>query len=580
MEPLDTILYEEGTQVPLNPHTTSSQVSHKDTTVEKALEETVNFIPQNLTPEQQTQARENINALGDEAGVIDEEHIATGAVTTDKIKDGAVTTPKIEDGAITKEKLGAKAVTISRIDDGAVTTPKIADEAITEDKLASQSVSSKKIKDDAVTGDKLADGAVTSTKLAKGARKPIILTPDTTEVDEETYQKLLGDDVDVVFKTSTEDANLCTLTYKVDEEDYLSLCFTCFSVEDRDIFDSYIYAYEVGITKTSPHTCSITEYQNGDFTSFFDKRYLNESTLNPILYEIDLNGSTDENRKSRLEVFEENWKNLIGTNDLSGARFIGNVPNLDDSGSSSVLFINQSDLNHYVGCAMVSDTSSSVLRYTLSRQYGSLTITPLFSHLEAINIYTDNTDESKQKNIDNLNNYRENLAELGVDIGNKNFQIPVTIYDSYAGSLYYSSYDKVYVGVLFATDDGNGVYFIRVELDGTYSEVQFAFNEGVERVKTLAKGYSALLAPIKLTTDPAQNKTAIDARVAAFTAQGISLTNGYCIPVTYKGVYAGNIFLINGDWYGSLVKNTNNPADNVNIKLSADGTITTSNSAQ
>ena len=39
MEAIDTILYEEGTQVPLNPHTTSSQVSHKDTTVEKALDE-------------------------------------------------------------------------------------------------------------------------------------------------------------------------------------------------------------------------------------------------------------------------------------------------------------------------------------------------------------------------------------------------------------------------------------------------------------------------------------------------------------------------------------------------------------
>nr|DAQ55731.1 MAG TPA: hypothetical protein [Caudoviricetes sp.] len=39
MEALDTTLYEEGTQVPLNPHTTSSQVSHKDTTVEQALED-------------------------------------------------------------------------------------------------------------------------------------------------------------------------------------------------------------------------------------------------------------------------------------------------------------------------------------------------------------------------------------------------------------------------------------------------------------------------------------------------------------------------------------------------------------
>lgn len=115
MEALDTTLYEEGTQVPLNPHTTSSQVSYKDTTVEKALEETVNFTPQDLTPEQQTQARENINALEDEAGVIDEEHIATGAVTTPKIADRAVTSDKIGDGAITNDKISAGAVSADKL---------------------------------------------------------------------------------------------------------------------------------------------------------------------------------------------------------------------------------------------------------------------------------------------------------------------------------------------------------------------------------------------------------------------------------------------------------------------------------
>lgn len=115
MEALDTTLYEEGTQVPLNPHTTSSQVSHKDTTVKKALEETVNFTPQDLTPEQQTQARENINALEDEAGVIDGEHIATGAVTSDKIADYAVTGKKISSGAITNDRIGAGAVSADKL---------------------------------------------------------------------------------------------------------------------------------------------------------------------------------------------------------------------------------------------------------------------------------------------------------------------------------------------------------------------------------------------------------------------------------------------------------------------------------
>lgn len=125
MEALDTTLYEEGTQVPLNPHTTSSQVSHKDTTVKKALEETVNFTPQELTPEQQTQARENINALEDEVGVIDTEHIATGAVTTPKIAYGAVTSDKIADYAVIGKKIASGAITNDKIRAGGVSIDKL-----------------------------------------------------------------------------------------------------------------------------------------------------------------------------------------------------------------------------------------------------------------------------------------------------------------------------------------------------------------------------------------------------------------------------------------------------------------------
>lgn len=136
MEALDTTLYEEGTQVPLNPHTTSSQVSHKDTTVEKALEETVNFTHQELTPEQQTQARENINALEDEAGVIDEEHIATGAVTTPKIAEEAVTDIKLAPLSVGASRIKDLAVTTPKIANGAVTTPKIADKAVVKGKLS------------------------------------------------------------------------------------------------------------------------------------------------------------------------------------------------------------------------------------------------------------------------------------------------------------------------------------------------------------------------------------------------------------------------------------------------------------
>ena len=69
---------------------------------------------QYLTDKQKAQARENINALEDEAGVIDEEHIATGAVTTQKIADKAVVKGKLsEDLQRVLDNAGTKAIRIN-----------------------------------------------------------------------------------------------------------------------------------------------------------------------------------------------------------------------------------------------------------------------------------------------------------------------------------------------------------------------------------------------------------------------------------------------------------------------------------
>lgn len=96
----------------------------------------VRYTAQVLTEPQQTQARENINALGDTDGSVKTNNLAAAIVVTDKIADGAVTTSKIAEGAVTKEILAPKSVTISRIADGAVITAKIADDAVTYSKLA------------------------------------------------------------------------------------------------------------------------------------------------------------------------------------------------------------------------------------------------------------------------------------------------------------------------------------------------------------------------------------------------------------------------------------------------------------
>lgn len=115
------------------------------------------------------------------------------------------------------------------------------------------------------------DGAadqITSNMLTQGARRPIILTPETTEVDEETYQKLISDDVDVVFKTGD---NYCALTYKYDNVNTWNFCFTRFSHESNSINDTYLYGYEVRVTKTGTlHQCEVIDIalnqnSNSDF---------------------------------------------------------------------------------------------------------------------------------------------------------------------------------------------------------------------------------------------------------------------------------------------------------------------------
>ena len=444
-------------------------------------------------------------------------------------------------------------------------------------------------------------GQVTSDMLVEGARKPIILTSDTTEVDEETYQKLLSDDVDVVFK---DDEWYIPITLKsTDDLDVIFLDFSLVSCDASalDTFDSVVKDVQISITKKSPHKVTFSYNESSNLDAILQiSGYLNKSNLSPVLQEIDLTG-TDADRKAKLDQFANNWKTLTGADYLTGARFVGKFGITEDvernvtgimTYSAGDTATEANDNCFYGICNGYSfSKQKSQIAVKVSCTDGSLTITPLFSHLEAIAIRTGNTPEDKAANVAAIKAYVNNLTALGVDV-TKGYVIPCKLPGSVGGVLCTISNNlmvaittnerrelncyEVYIG----GNNPGAVYWtggfqlkISSNLTTTSKQIVGAINE----VNALAKGYST---PIELTTETAQNKTAIDARVAAFTAQGISLTNGCCIPVTYKGVYAGNISLINGDWYGLLVKNTNNPADNINIKLSADGTITEGNSAQ
>lgn len=396
---------------------------------------------------------------------------------------------------------------------------------------------------------------ITSSMLTQGARKPIILTPETTEVDEETYQKLMSDDVDVVFKT--DDGNLCKLTFaNFGINDTVN--FTCLSIEGNTMADFFIYGYSVAIDKNSPHICHITEDINNDFDSFLNEAgYLNKSILSPVLQEIDLTES-DEERKANLDQFEADWKALTGASDMKGARFVGKVENSTGEGGCSVLFTFDYVTNAlYYGCTMVSDTDKKIVSYRLNKNDGSLSITPLFSHLEPVEIFTDNSAASKQKNIDNLNAYKSNLAELGVDIS-KSFQVPFREgqYATTIGTLHYSEDSESYVGAGYYSDEDTALV-IRITSTGEFLNLSLA-------TKSDAIKYS--YTPVPLTATTSTNKTQLDLFLSKVPTVQV-------MHVTYKDMYAGTLHKINGSWYGVLVGESNTLAGQLSIKLQADGTI-------
>ena len=319
---------------------------------------------------------------------------------------------------------------------------------------------------------------VDSSMLAKGARKPIILTIDTTEVDEETYQKLLSDDVDVLFNTGY---NPCTLTYKTDSSSAWKLYFTCFSMEAENISDLYLYAYEMDITKTSPHTCSISENFVGSFVDFINEAgYLTEAGLkpifNPVLQEIDLTG-TDADRKAKLDQFAVDWKALTGANYLTGARFVGKfviAEDIDRNVTGIMTYcvgdgVDDTTDNCFYGiCNGYSfGEQKSQIAVKVSCTDGSLTITQLFSHLEAITIQTLNIPANKKKNSDAIQAYVNNLEGIGVDV-TKGYTIPIKTVGFEDGvGVIYPNVDKSYKGICIANGHS---YIITISKDGTWNK--------------------------------------------------------------------------------------------------------------
>ena len=396
-----------------------------------------------------------------------------------------------------------------------------------------------------------------------------------------------------------------------------------------------------------------------------------------ILKEIDLTG-TDAQRKAKLTQFEADWKALTNASDLTGARFVGNY------GGDLVIMAYSFANDEYEGICYGS-TQQMCDRYTLQLG-GSLTVTPLFSHLEMVFIGTGNTANELAANKTAIKAYVDNLVLLGVDI-EQGFIIPISITGGEKGVISGAKGLDNYNGVIcgfnrtyqITVSVSTGTTIVRRLQNSTDNELSTSHKEivsAINEVNIIGKAVRAFGAIELKASDNAANKAALTAYKNILTNAGISTTNGYSVPVritgnaqeyhgmlnigtgallsgivtdvnethhypfnvnttdgaitfdannyflektsnevtemldaikysytpvsltattstnktqldlflskvpnaqvmhcTYKDVYAGTLHKIGTDWFGLLVKNTNNYEDAIQVKLQADGTL-------
>lgn len=342
---------------------------------------------------------------------------------------------------------------------------------------------------------------VTSSMLAQGARRPIILTPETTEVDEETYQKLLSDNVDVIFKDSY---NILYYLFDVDKNvsvNDIEIRFvnTIGSIDTTDPSDYYFSVVSVKISKNAPHTV-ITESTDHSLQDVLNySGYLNKSILAPVLQNINLAG-TDADRKAKLDQFAVNWKALTGADTLDGARFVGYSGEPDNFLG---IFTYSSLMGGY--SAIATKDSLSTYQVFISPT-GAIISNSLFYHLQPIIIRTDNTDYDMAANVAAIKKYIDNLTFLGVYTYD-GFTIPVSLTgNECCGYLICNKYHEgdrlVLSGTVFFEGiakiiviDETGRYEEIVEIAGTNPLNTTSDNmvDAINEVNTLAKNKQDIL---------------------------------------------------------------------------------------
>lgn len=564
MEALDTILFEEGTQVPLNPHTTSSQVSHKDTTVEKALEDEGLRI---------TGLRKIVIRSGDDHDTVQQK--VDKFLAADRDSSVMYFSDSREENPGTYVPLTAYKVGESYRftgyypDNDAQGTPGFSPvnwyrviiylsggrwaKTVTPGKFLTTGKYQKfttgeqqEIKTNIDAGSKairINYGNATAAAAAieqfnNDPQKTVILvnyknircvatvsftTPPfmVAYVPEGTnMRKLLFKDgawAESVIYHDTVRYNKQTLT----EAQKAQARQNINALEDEAgvIDEEHIATGAVTMDKLEQ---AVQDSLNGAVQG---------NKLTPVLQEISLSGS-DADRKAKFDQFAKDWKALTGASDLTGARFVAkelyNVPE-PPRGNILMTYVEGGlVVPGYTGIVIAKDG-----RVGLTEAY-SVHIT-----LEGVISYAKIRDT---ETFEAFQQFSEG-------------EVPTT-------------YLKI--------TDAESTYETKTNVAETLKD--YVKQESLRPVSDLATANAITaikpyLTPVPFTDTTLSNKTQLE----GFLHEAPDAAVMHC---TYKEIWAGTLHKINGDWYGLLVKNTNNPADNINVKLSADGTIVTSNSAQ
>ncbi len=412
--------------------------------------DTVKYSSQTLSDDQQKQARSNIGALSDANGAVKAENIADGAVTTGKIKDGSIDTSKIMPKAITEFRLGDSVV--SKLNDNVKTTK--------QNLTAAEKTQARKNLD-------IPDNVVTLEQLNEMASAPLINsdscidlgTVELAAVDDTTYtaKVAINDDkvgakllaynrivtVVVTIPGNEERYRLNLFPQSPFGQYYLSYMFMSWGM----VMTAYAYysdsdkAVAIAIVNNNVDSEVIKDSGN-PITSGCVYNALRDQSVKAtsVLQEIDLTG-TDEDRKAALDKFEEDWKALTGSDSMWGARFVARLPiEIEGVDENCTVLLRYNQGGNYEGSGLSNTADNSICRITVSST-GSLTITPLFSHLEAITIYTDNSAASRAANVAAIKAYVNNLVALGVDM-TKGYSIPVM--GELLGTIAYNPTTKAY----------------------------------------------------------------------------------------------------------------------------------------